>query len=76
MLAESLLLDFYEGSRPLHALRELHEQHRYLKQVRTALKKRRLDVEKEIEDLKLEEDELLLLAVDRRLQQRSALNRW
>lgn len=76
VLAESLLLDFYEGGRPLHALRELHEQHRYLKQVRTALKKRRLDVEKEIEDLKLEEDELLLLAVDRRLQQRTALNRW
>jgi hypothetical protein len=76
VLAEALLLDFYEGGRPLHALRELHEQHRYLKQVRTALKKRRLDVEKEIEDLKLEEDELLLLAVDRRLQRRSALNRW
>jgi len=76
VLAEALLLDFYEGERPFHALREVHEQHRYLKQIRSALKKRRLDVEKEIEDLKMEEDELLLLAVDRRLQQRSALNRW
>ena len=76
VLAEALLLDFYKGERPFHALREVHEQHRYLKQIRTALRKRRLDVEKEIEDLKMEEDELLLLAVDRRLQQRSALNRW
>ena len=76
VLAEALLLDHYEGGRPLHALQEVHDQHRYLKQVRTALKKRRLDVKKEIEDLKLEEDELLLLAVDRRLQRRTALNRW
>jgi len=76
VLAEALLLDYYEGGRPMHALHEVHEQHRYLKQVRTGLKKRRLDVEKEIEDLKLEEDELLLLAVDRRLQRRTALNRW
>jgi hypothetical protein len=76
VLSEALLLDYYEGDRPFHALREVHEQHRYLKQIRTALKKRRLDVQKEIEDLKLEEDELLLLAVDRRLQQRSHLNRW
>ena len=76
VLSEALLLDFYEGERPFHALREVHEQHRYLKQIRSALRKRKLDVEKEIEDLKMEEDELLLLAVDRRLQQRSALNRW
>jgi hypothetical protein len=76
VLAEALLLDFYEGDRPFHALREVHDQHGYLKQIRSALRKRRLDVEKEIEDLKMEEDELLLLAVDRRLQQRSALNRW
>ncbi len=76
VLAEALLLDYYEGRRPMHALHEVHEQHRYLKQVRTALRKRRLDVEKEIEDLKMEEDELLLLAVDRRLQRRSTLNRW
>jgi hypothetical protein len=76
VLAEALLLDFYEGDRPFHALRAVHEQHKYLKQIRSALRKRRLDVEKEIEDLKMEEDELLLLAVDRRLQKRSALNRW
>jgi len=76
VLSEAMLLDYYEGDRPFHALREVHEQHRYLKQIRSALRKRRLDVEKEIEDLKVEQDELLLLAVDRRLQQRSALNRW
>jgi hypothetical protein len=76
VLSEAMLLDYYEGDRPFHALREVHEQHRYLKQIRAALKKRNLDVEKEIEDLKMEEDELLLLAVDRRLQQRSGLNRW
>ncbi len=76
VMAEALLLDFYEGDRPFHALRAVHEQHQYLKQIRSALRKRRLDVEKEIEDLKMEEDELLLLAVDRRLQKRSALNRW
>ena len=76
VLSESMLLDYYEGDRPFHALREVHEQHRYLKQIRAALKKRRLDVEKEIEDLKVEQDELLLLAVDRRLQRRTALNRW
>lgn len=76
VLSEAMLLDYYEGDRPFHALREVHEQHRYLKQIRSALRKRRLDVEKEIEDLKVEQDELLLLAVDRRLQQRSTLNRW
>jgi hypothetical protein len=76
VLTEAMLLDYYEGDRPFHALREVHEQHRYLKQIRTALRKRKLDVQKEIEDLKMEEDELLLLAVDRRLQRRSTLNRW
>lgn len=75
-LMEALLLDYYEGDRPFHALRTVHDQHKYLKQVRTALKKRRLDVEQEIDDLKLEEDELLLLAIDRRLKQKSSLNRW
>ncbi|UCC93708.1 MAG: hypothetical protein JSW25_03325, partial [Thermoplasmata archaeon] len=67
VLTEAMLLDYYEGDRPFHALREVHEQHRYLKQIRSALRKRNLDVQKEIEDLKVEEDELLLLAVDRRL---------
>jgi len=76
VLAEGLLLDHYEGDRPFHALRAVHDQHRYLKQVRHGLRQRRLDVEKEIEDLRMTEDELLLMAVDRRLQQRSALNRW
>jgi hypothetical protein len=76
VLSEAMLLDFYEGERPYHALRGVQEQHKYLKQIRHALRKRRMDVEKEIEDLKMEEDELLLLAVDRRLKQRSAVNEW
>ncbi len=75
-MMEALLLDHYEGDRPFHALRAVHDHHKYLKQVRTTLKKRHLDVEQEIDDLKLEEDELLLLTIDRRLKQRSSLNRW
>ncbi len=75
-LAEALLLDFYEGDRPWHTLRDVHDHHKYLTQIRRALMQRRVDVEKEIESLKEMEDELLLLAVDRRLKQRSSLNRW
>ena len=76
VVAESLLLDFYEGDRPHHTLREVHENHRYLKQIRNALRKRKEDVHREIEELKLREDELLLMAIDRRLKQRTSLNQW
>jgi len=75
-LAEALLLDFYEGDRPWHSMRDVHDHHRYLTQIRRVLVQRRVDVEKEIESLKEMEDELLLLAVDRRLKQKSSLNRW
>ena len=75
-LAEALLLDFYEGDRPWHSMRDVHDHHKYLTQIRRVLRQRRVDVEKEIEGLKEMEDELLLLAVDRRLKQRSTLNRW
>ncbi len=75
-LAEALLLDFYEGDRPWHSLHDVHDHHKYLTQIRRVLRQRRADVEKEIEGLKEMEDELLLLAVDRRLKQRSTLNRW
>jgi hypothetical protein len=75
-LMEALLLDFYEGDRPRHALRDIHDHHLYLLQVREAIRQRRADVEGEIEALKLEEDELLLLAIDRRLKHRTSQNRW
>ena len=75
-LMEALLLDFYEGDRPRHSLRDIHDHHLYLLQVREAIRQRKVDVDNEIEALKLEEDELLLLSIDRRLRQKSSLNRW
>jgi hypothetical protein len=75
-IVEALLLDFYEGDRPRHALHEIHEQHRYMLQLRDAIRKRKGDVRKEIEGLKVKEDELLIMAIDRRLKHRSNLNRW
>lgn len=75
-LAEALLLDHYEADRPWHSLRDVHDHHKYLTQVRGALRERKEDVRREIAALKQREDELLLLTVDRRLKQRSTLNRW
>jgi hypothetical protein len=75
-ISEAMLLDFYEGDRPYHALREVHENHMYLKQIRDGLAQRKKDVGLEIDDLKEREDELLLMAVDRRLKQRSMAKRW
>jgi hypothetical protein len=74
-LMEALLLDYYEGERPRHVMREVHDHHKYLLQLRDVIRARKLDVGREIEELKLREDELLLLAIDRRLKQRSRLNR-
>lgn len=75
-LMEALLLDHYEGGTPRHVLRELHDHHLYLLQIRDALVRRREDVEREIEGLQEEEDELLFRSIDQRLRQRSSLNRW
>lgn len=75
-MAEALLLDHYEGERPWHSLRDVHDHHRYFTQIRGVLRQRKEDVRREIAALKAREDELLLMAVDRRLKQRSTLNRW
>ena len=75
-LMEALLLDHYEGDRPRHAMRDIHDSHRYYLQIREAIKARKRDVEREIEGLKLEEDELLLVSIDRRLSQKRTQNRW
>ncbi len=72
---EGLLLDQYEGGSPTHALRSLQDSHRYLLQIRDILKGRMMDVELEIEGLQLEEETLLLLAIDSRLKRRTRLNR-
>jgi hypothetical protein len=75
-LMEALLLDYYQGERPRHSLHEVHDQHRYLLQIRDSIRGRARDVRKEIEDMKRQEDELLLYSIDRRLKQKSSLNRW
>jgi hypothetical protein len=75
-LMEALLLDHYEGDRPRHALRDIHDSHRYYLQIRDAIRARKRDVEREIEGLKLEEDELLLIGIDRRLSQKRTKDRW
>jgi hypothetical protein len=75
-LMEALLLDHYEGERPRHALRDIHDSHKYYLQIREAIKARKRDVGREIDELKLEEDELLLVSIDRRLSKKNAINRW
>ena len=75
-LMEALLLDHYEGDRPRHSLRNIHDSHRYFLQIRRAIKERKRDVTREMEDLKIEEDELLMATIDRRLSMKTSLNRW
>jgi hypothetical protein len=75
-LLEALLLDHYEGGVPRHALRELHEHHKYLVQVRGELEKRVTDVRLEVGSLQVEEDQLLMMAVERRLKKRTPLSRF
>jgi hypothetical protein len=65
---EALLIDHYEGGPPKHAMQTLTENHIYLLQVRDGLRARVDDVEREVESLEVQEDELFHLSIDHRIR--------